>query len=244
MRRARRAGTVKIGGWGYKLGAPNLAPPQVITKSIYFPIGYNTGVITSGNQQWYFFRGNDLFDPDYQAGGRTATGMKTQFATYYRKYMVMGCKASATAYSLDDSADPTPIPVTFGPVYDDDNTGTTPPTMSITIDPQATASEIAGYPWLKPKFIYRGTAQQNCGKNFKHFKAKYFSTKQIIPECDPSENTGLTGISGTGASPSRQWFFAAGVVNCSGDDVTVLWNIKLEYYVKFFGRKPTGSTQG
>lgn len=59
------------------------------------------GSTATGAIQWYYIRGNSLFDPDYTGLGTTATGMTGNgFNLFYDKYYVRRSKLSVKVQSL------------------------------------------------------------------------------------------------------------------------------------------------
>lgn len=252
-RAARRKGVVKYRAWP-RNSMPTIAPPKALVKCTYQVVGLSTGSVAAGGSYNQFFSGNSLFDPDYSGIGIMATNMANNsaartFGTFYTKYRVVGCKASCTFSTFTDSGANSVIPVVVGffPVYDDDNSPGTPPTISWPAVSYSNACGLIGnQPYGHPKLLYCGTTAQNTGKNFKHYRARYFSSRSIIgPKLDPNSTWGATLSNATvaGSSPTQQWFFCCTVLNPSAAAQTCYINAKFEYYTEFFDRLPTMNTQ-
>lgn len=250
---ARRKGTIKYRAWPWR-SMPTIAPPKALVKCTYQVVGLSTGAVAAAGSYNQFFSGNSLFDPDYTGIGIMATNMSNNstartFGTFYSKYRVVGCKASCTFSTFTDSGANSVIPLVVGffPVFDDDNAGGTPPTLSWGTISYSNASALIGnQPYAQPKLLYCGTTAQNTGKNFKHFRAKYYSTAQIVgPKMDPNSTWGATlmNASVSGSSPVQQWFWTCTILNPSAAAQTCYLNVKLEYYTEFFDRLPTFNTQ-
>lgn len=213
----------------------------MIMKCVYFPINVTKSVAGS-TTNWHFFAGNNLFDPDYTGIGTEATNQINAMGAslWYNKYAVLGCKASLKVWTHTDTG-VTSIPIAFGPVYDDDTNGTTPPTMPSNVNANYGLSFWQQFPNMRTKIMWAGTGgDQNTGRNFVTFSKKYFSTRKIIGnKFTPDDNWGTIGSSG----PPYCWFWAIGFQNLFGAQVDFNFNIKLVYYVEFFDRKPQTQTQ-
>lgn len=71
-------------------------PPLMRTQLTYSTgIGYFDKTLAANTNASFLFRGNGLFDPDYQVGGQQPMGFD-QWSTLYRHYRVLGSKIEVT----------------------------------------------------------------------------------------------------------------------------------------------------
>ena len=223
---------------------PTLAPAQLDMVSWYCPINYTLNV-TAGNIGYVFFRGNDLVDPDYAIGGAQATNQRNNqgLSNFYNKFYVKGSKfrCHIEAFAANNTDFQTCIGC-CGPVFEDNTTLTDPPTMPTTISVNTVKTIIGQQPFFKQKPFWIITNTQQCKRNYVNLKQKYKSTRFMVgKKFDEQLLYGTTGASGS--SPLMQWFWCIGVYNGTSFSQTFQINVSIKYWVRYFDRYPTTSTQ-
>lgn len=230
---------------------PSLAPAKAICKSIYQPAVIILGNTATSTIQWYYFKGNDLFDPDYTGAGANSSGVSggSSFAAFYDKYFVRK-SACSVKVQMDLDAGPGPTYIFLCPVFDDDSTTNTPPAMPTmsTMSLNNILTTLGSYPFMKWARLYGSATAQNAGKNFRTLKFKPMSTRYMVgkkyDELTLFGTTGGTALLG-GSSPIVNWFWAFGVYNPSTTNSISHLQLmpKLTYWAEFFDRYPPVTTQ-
>ena len=80
---------------GYNDQACGVPPLMRTTLTYSSGIAYFGRTLGAGTNASYLFRGNGLYDPDYQVGGQQPMGFD-QWSTLYRHYRVIGSRCTVT----------------------------------------------------------------------------------------------------------------------------------------------------
>lgn len=160
----------------------------------------------------YLFRGNSLFDPDYQLGGTQPLGYD-QWSAFYNRYMVFGSKIRVQFINLSS----------LDPLY----TSVVPIGDAAALTPYNDA--ISELPYVRTSILSNGSGSKTVG-----FLNSYMRTKKIFGisgSIDPEEY-GAT----TGTGPNQEWYWAIRAYSIPGNPLTATAFVTLTYYVRFFDR--------
>lgn len=199
--------------------------PTFFSDATFVKLNYHTRLyIQAGaTPKVYIYELNDIWDPDGQVGGKTAYGQE-YWAALYQKFTVYGSKIYAELIGTNAVNASQCCDLVYWP------------TASSTIGSDNDFNSVI--PYAKQKIIQLGSGRTN-------YRVKsYMSTAKICGVdkkriSDDPNFSGLTSVSSTGgASPNNlaAWFFSFQ----SADRVATIdciLNLKITYYVKFYGRK-------
>lgn len=174
-----------------------------------------------GPKQYFTLRGNGAFDPDSTLGGNYASGFKAMEEQYYQ-YHTVGAKVEATF--LNQS------------------------TVVQAISCIASASLVTTAGFNLQSFVGTNSRYlRQCllpafgsgAAGIRKFKM-YVPTTGILGPRNVNQNSDTNGV------PTQQWYF--NFLTVSSDETTALTNagvitdIKITYYVEFFNKKPSITT--
>lgn len=185
-----------------------LMPKQFYTKLVYYYHENNTIV---GGVDTYQWRGNSVYDPDYEAGGGQPAGFD-QLSALYSQYCVFAAKLEMTVQSLDT------VPTFIGlhARYSD----TTVPTTN----EKFIENPECRYMWVAPQ------GSPGDKKTIKYFRTakKMFNCKNIRDEQNYS--------SAITTNPANQWFFVVRMANTDAGNMAIITDTRIVYYVVFYDR--------
>lgn len=178
--------------------------PRLRTKLCYSTgDGYVSNSVAAASEETFTFGGNNLFDPDSQAGGQQPVGFD-QLSALYDRYKVVNCTLELTGFPSANCI------IAFYP-----STSSTPLTTIQDATAQFGVKMITASNFTGPV--------NNMRVAYKINSSKYMG----IPASDDDL------ASSTGSSPARLWYWHVHCYNPSGGALTVGFLARLIYDVEF-----------
>lgn len=194
-------------------------PDKYFTK-LYFTHYYKTVNANSAGIVDWVFRGNGAYDPDESLGGYGCNGF-TELAAIYSSYKVYSSKITVTAKSVADTTD-------LG-----DSTMVVVPDRSSSDYTMSLFNDRVGMPETKSRMLNRYTN----GKSPTTITS-YRRTKDIWGEDELDDDQYK---SATNDLPGQEWFwhvmFARSDGSAIGQSPSVIFSVKIVYYIEFSTRK-------
>lgn len=199
----------------------------VIQNYSYVKMTYNAhGVwnnVNGSSAMIAVYRGNSVYDPDYNLAGHEAMG-NSQWVNFYRKYCVLGSKI---VIDFDNLKTDRSIIVTVLP----------------SVDVYGVSSSLSSNIREQPGGITRQLGAAVASGNRMRIKM-FRKTKTLYPEKliqNDEQMWGSLGSVGSGSNPNNNWFWNICMEDFNEDvavnNVNVQFNVKLTYYVKIFVRQ-------
>lgn len=186
---------------------------------------YRLQDVTGGLSQYYLFRHNSIYDPDYTSGSlldSQPVGFD-QWTQFYNRYRVHGSKIEIETFNYNTTSPESSVIVSVTPSSDN----TTPTSI--------TASELKLNPYAK--YIVMAAASGGPQRKL----TNYISTRKVagVNDINDAAFEGILGGSGIGANPpaSFYWTLAAVNVNTTPTIFNISVLVTITYYVELFDRK-------
>lgn len=208
--------TRPVGRYGHKGGKAykvlpryqNLMPNNFPTKLVF---SYTEDNTIAGGIDTYQFRGNSVYDPDYEAGGTQPAGYD-ELSQIYTNYCVSSAIFQISVQSLDT------VP-TFVGVHAQYASATVPANIEDFMQ-----NPNSRYMWVAPQ------GSSGDRKTLKFF----MSSKKILNCKDLMDERNFT--SDVSTNPTNQWYFLCRLQNTDAGNMALFNVIKITYYVTFFDR--------
>lgn len=203
----------------FKKGNPTtlmIRNPLVVPDRIFVKLRYNEIINkqTATNFEYYEFAGNDVYDPNVTSTGTQPTGYD-QWSAFYTLFRVHASKIKIAVSS---------------------QAGTH--TQIVGIVPQTASAALAGINEAARDPRAR-TKQLAASANNVVYLSNYLSSKKAFGErqLDDIVYSGTTGNVGTGASPSRLWYWSIFLATVDGANaIDAQLHVKVTYYVELYKR--------
>lgn len=229
FRRFSKKGGKRRSGKASKI---RIRQPSFFADSTYVKLHYHARVnkVVGASPAVYMFALNDIWDPDLQIGGKTAYGQE-YWAQFYKYFTVFGSKISINFISIDASVTNQALDVVLWP------------SASTTFGADNDFNSCI--PYAKQKIVQGASGRSG------YLLYNYMSTSKIMGVAkkrvadDPNfsgQTVPTSGSGGSGPNSAAAWFISLQSADRLQNTSTTM-NIRLTYYVKFYGRKiPLWST--
>lgn len=189
---------------------PDPIPDVYSTKLKFAQVNSNVGSLSLAQ----IYAGNGIFDPDITGVGLQPKGYD-ELSILYKRYRVKGSRITVNICNNQTTA------------------------MQIVLFPDlegiafASPDDALTAPYSKQVFL----AQNGAGSSSQKI-VHYMNTQRITGDRVTDDALeGLTGNIGTGANPTKVWYWQIFGIDSIGNTTNVQYSTVIEYYVDFFDRK-------
>lgn len=204
------------------------ARPLIVSDQAYTKLLLNR--IRENDAGLFMVFGGNYFDTNLLSNKANLPLGLERWSRFYSNYTILGTRITVSPIWQDPTVG-VPIRYVLFPVNQEDN----PPSSNASFD------ELGEIPYSRYQ-LYRGPGQSR-GQQLTAFMSTNKIMGQKTPYARIEDEVSGEFTAANVLEPARTWFWNLRVVQANGSnlnaaqDTALFWNIRIRYYIRFFGRQ-------